>query len=134
MSMPGRFQTLLPFLMLGLSGMASAAAAAPGPSAETLYTGGTILTMVGERPTTVESLAVAGGRIVHAGPLKSAPRSASTRVVNLQGRTLLPGFIDTHGHFIYFGKNLIDADLFGAGSIPEIVRRMQEQARKVGPG
>ena len=134
MSMPGRFQTLLPFLMLGLSGMASAAAAAPGPSAETLYTGGTILTMVGERPTTVESLAVAGGRIVHAGPLKSAPRSASTRVVNLQGRTLLPGFIDTHGHFIYFGKNLIDADLFGATTIEEIVRRMQEQARKVGPG
>jgi predicted amidohydrolase YtcJ len=54
--------------------------------------------------------------------------------VNLGGRTLLPGFIDTHGHFIYFGKNLIDADLFGAASIAEIVARMRQHAGKVVPG
>jgi predicted amidohydrolase YtcJ len=131
--MPERLRSLLPLLILGLSSGMPAAGAAPRPSAETLYTGGTILTMAGEQPGTVESLAVAGGRIVHAGPLASAPRSAATKVVDLQGKTLLPGFIDTHGHFIYFGKNLIDADLFGAGSIPEIVRRMREQATKVGP-
>ncbi len=105
--------------------LAAAAASVPAPttaqpaaqSADTLYTGGTILTMAGETPTTVEALAVGGGRIRYAGPLRGAPRSAATRVVNLQGRTLLPGFIDTHGHFIYFGKNLIDADLVGSASI-----------------
>jgi hypothetical protein len=118
--MPERLRSLLPLLILGLSSGMPAAGAAPRPSAETLYTGGTILTMAGEQPGTVE-------------PLASAPRSAATKVVDLQGKTLLPGFIDTHGHFIYFGKNLIDADLFGAGSIPEIVRRMREQATKVGP-
>jgi predicted amidohydrolase YtcJ len=107
--------------MLGLGGMASAVGAAPVPCVDTLYTGGTILTM-------------AGGRIVHAGVLKSSPRCANTRVVSLQGRTLLPGFIDTRGHFIHFGKTLIDADLFGATTIEEILRRMQEQAQKMGPG
>ena len=53
---------------------------------------------------------------------------------DLAGRTLLPGFIDTHGHFIYFGKNLIDADLVGATSTEEIVRRMTLHAAKVAPG
>lgn len=101
---------------------------------ETLYTGGTILTMAGATPQTVEALAVGGGRILHAGPLATAPRTASTRVVNLQGRTLLPGFIDTHGHFIYFGKNLLDADLVGAGSIAEIVRRLKAHAPTLGAG
>ncbi|MFM8660803.1 MAG: amidohydrolase, partial [Cyanobium sp.] len=132
--MPERLGSLVPVLLFGLSAFPATTLAAPGPTAETLYTGGTILTMAGERPITVEALAMAGGRIVHAGPLAAAPRSAATKVENLEGRTLLPGFIDTHGHFIDFGKNLIDADLFGASSIPEIVRRMQEQASKVGPG
>jgi hypothetical protein len=122
-------------LALGIGALAPAGLAAPASApADTLYSGGTILTMAGPRPTTVEALGVRGGRIVYAGPLARAPRNGSTRVVNLKGRTLLPGFIDTHGHFIYFGKNLIDADLFGASSIEEIVRRMKLQATKVGAG
>jgi len=129
---------LLTALSMALSGLgpataASAAAQQPAaqPAPETLYTGGTILTMVGDTPRTVEALGVAGGRIVHAGELATARRTAHTRMVNLQGRTLLPGFIDTHGHFIYFGKNLIDADLFGASTVEEIVRRMKSHAAKV---
>ena len=132
--LPRLIAALSPTVALAVGAISPAATAAPRLAAETIYSGGTILTMEGDAPQTVEALAVAGGRIVHAGPLASAPRSASTRMVNLQGRTLLPGFIDTHGHFIYFGKNLIDADLFGAATIPEIVRRMGEQAKKVGEG
>ena len=124
---------LLSALSLALAGLSPATAGTGTalPAAETLYTGGTILTMVGDTPTTVEALGVAGGRIVHAGALRSARRTAATRVVNLKGKTLLPGFIDTHGHFIYFGKNLVDADLFGASTVEEIVRRMKQQAAKV---
>jgi predicted amidohydrolase YtcJ len=129
---------LLSAVCVALSSVAPTTAATlsskPGaarPAAETLYTGGTILTMVGDTPRTVEALGVTGGRIVHAGTLRSARRTAGTRVVHLKGKTLLPGFIDTHGHFIYFGKNLIDADLFGASTVEEIVRRMQQQATRV---
>jgi len=77
-----------------------------------------------------------GGRIVYVGALAGAIRAAGTGAhrVDLAGRTLLPGFIDTHGHFIYFGRNLIDADLFGASSIEEIVKRMRAQAAKVPAG
>lgn len=117
-----------------LSPLPSSATTPPAPAVETIYSGGTILTMVGERPSTVEALAVGGGRILYAGPLRGAPRSASARRVNLEGRALLPGFIDSHGHFLYFGKNLLDADLFGATSNAEILRRLKEQARRVQPG
>ncbi len=133
------FSRVLPQLLavaaaVGCGSLPGRAVSPPAPMVETLYTGGTILTMAGATPQTVEALAVGGGRILHAGPLATAPRTASTRVVNLQGRTLLPGFIDTHGHFIYFGKNLLDADLVGAGSIAEIVRRLKAHAPSVGAG
>ncbi|MFM7641303.1 MAG: amidohydrolase [Cyanobium sp.] len=112
------------------------AAAAQTPPAATLYSGGDILTMAGPQPTYVEALVERGGRIAYVGPLAGAIQAAGAgaRRVDLAGGTLLPGFIDSHGHFIYFGKNLIDADLFGATSIEEIVKRMQAQAAKVGPG
>lgn len=41
------------------------------------------------------------------------------------GKTLLRGFIDTHGHFIYFGKNLVDADLFDSESVVDVVARLK---------
>ena len=113
---------------------ASLAASPPAPAVETIYSGGTILTMVGDQPSTVEALAVGGGRILYAGPLRGLPAAANARRVNLAGRTLLPGFIDTHGHFIYFGKNLLDADLFGAANTGEIIRRMKVQATRVQRG
>lgn len=105
-------------------------------TAATIYSGGDILTMAGPQPRYVDALVERQGRIVYVGPLAGALQAAGggARRVNLAGRTLLPGFIDAHGHFIYFGKNLVDADLFGAGSIEEIVRRMKVQASKVGPG
>jgi len=110
-------------------------AAAPEPRA-TVYSGGEILTMVGPQPLYAEALVERGGRIAYVGPLAGALRAAGggARRVNLAGRTLLPGFIDTHGHFIYFGKNLIDADLVGASSNEEIVRRMKAHAARVPAG
>ena len=111
-------------------------ALAQASSSATLYSGGDILTMAGAQPTYAEALVEKGGRIVYVGALAGALKAAGTdaRRVNLAGRTLLPGFIDTHGHFIYFGKNLVDADLFGADTVEEIVRRMKAQAAKAGPG
>jgi len=111
------------------------ALAQTAPSA-TLYSGGDILTMAGDQPTYAEALVERGGRIVYVGALAGALKAAGTgaRRVDLGGRTLLPGFIDTHGHFIYFGKNLVDADLFGAATVEEIVRRMKAQAAKAKPG
>lgn len=113
---------------------ASASATGSAPASATVYSGGDILTMVGDQPRYAEALVERGGRIAYVGSLAGAWRAAGAgaRRVDLAGRTLLPGFIDTHGHFIYFGKNLVDANLFGAVTVEEIVSRMKIQAAKVG--
>jgi len=100
--------------------------------ADTLYVNGDILTMAGNEPAYVEALAVDHGRISYAGPRASAPSAQHT--VDLGGKTLLPGFIDSHGHMVAFGKNLIDADLVGTPDIHDLIARMKAHAPLVPAG
>ncbi|MGA1303261.1 MAG: amidohydrolase, partial [Cyanobium sp.] len=122
-------------LALGIAALPFPGVLAQSTPRATLYSRGDILTMAGPQPTYAEALVEKAGRIVYVGGLAGARKAAGAgaQTVDLAGRTLLPGFIDTHGHFIYFGKNLVDGDLFGAASVEEIVRRMKVQATKVGP-
>ena len=71
-------------------------------TADALYRGGSILTMAGDTPAYVEALAVKDGRIIFAGPEDQAlaMKGATTKVVDLEGKALLPGFIDAHSHYI----------------------------------
>ena len=110
--------------------------AAPASPGTVIYTGGDILTMRGPQPELVEALAVKDGRILAVGQLADvkAQGGPAATVVELAGKTLLPGFIDTHGHFVYFGKNLVDADLFGCQGIPDLVARMRKQAERTPAG
>jgi predicted amidohydrolase YtcJ len=70
------------------------------PQAERIFRGGTILTMDDARPR-VEAVAVAGGRILAVGTEADvmATHGDDTEVVELGDHTLLPSFIDAHGHF-----------------------------------
>ena len=107
-------------------------AAAADAFADTLYTGGDILTMRGSAPEYVESLVVRDGNILFAGSLADAKKriAPGAATIDLGGKTLLPGFIDTHGHFVYFGKNLVDANLFGCTDIADLVARMKKQVEQ----
>lgn len=125
----------LAFGLIGATG--SAWAADPRPSAPaTLYSGGDILTMVGPKPIYAEALVEKSGKILYVGPLAGAIKAAgpATRRINLAGHTLLPGFIDAHGHMVYYGKNQMDADLFGVKDIPELVARLRAHAASVPSG
>ncbi len=70
-------------------------------AAETIYRGGTILTMDDTRKE-VQAVAVAGGKILAAGDEAEVMKTKTdaTKVVDLGGKTLMPSFIDSHGHFI----------------------------------
>jgi predicted amidohydrolase YtcJ len=113
----------------------SLAHAADG-KADAIYFNGDILTMATKEPTYVEALAVEDGKIAFAGTKDEALKlkGDATRLIDLKGHTLLPGFIDGHGHMIYYGKNMVDADLVGVTSIPELIERMKVQAAKTAPG
>ena len=104
--------------------------------ADTIYSGGDILTMAGNDPAYVEALAVKDGKILALGPAAGVLKTKgdTTTIVDLGGKTLLPGFIDSHGHMICFGKNLMDANLFGTPDIPDLLARMKAHAPNVPAG
>nr|WP_310523188.1 amidohydrolase [Polymorphobacter sp.] len=102
--------------LLGLSaasaiaGMVPAAGNAASPPADSVYFGGDILTMAGDTPRYVDAVAVRDGRISAIGS-KSAMlklRGPATRLVDLKGQTLMPGFIDPHLHPI-LGSLILNA-------------------------
>jgi predicted amidohydrolase YtcJ len=63
-----------------------------------------------------------------------ALKGPRTRVVDLQGCAVLPGFNDAHAHVVYYGLTRFGADLGGARSVPEIVRRLREHGRGLKKG
>jgi hypothetical protein len=81
-------------------GLARVAGAQTGP-AEVIFRGGTVVTIEDAMPN-AEAVAVAGGRILAVGTEAEVMALATdaTRIVDLKGATLLPGFIDSHGHFM----------------------------------
>jgi predicted amidohydrolase YtcJ len=110
-------QTRLPrrsaiLLALAAGFMQSLALAAPVPAADVIFTGGTIVT-VNEFQPQVEAIAVGGGRIVAAGYRDEVMKMkrAKTRLVDLGGMTLVPGFVDPHGHVFNTGIQAISANL-----------------------
>lgn len=97
---------MLALLLAACSGQEPApTTAAPPPTAEPaadeLYFGGDILTLAGDSPTYVEALTVKDGRITWTGTLAEAEArtGTGTRRIDLDGKTLLPGFIDGHSHY-----------------------------------
>ena len=83
-------------------GAHSGAQAQYAQAADAIYLGGTILTMNDRQPQ-AEALAVLNGRIVAVGArraIEDRHKGGQTKIVDLKGRTLLPGFIDGHSHYI----------------------------------
>jgi len=71
-------------------------------TADIIYHNGSILTMAGSTPSYVESLAVRNGKIAFVGSVQESLelRGETTRLVDLDGKTMLPGFLDAHSHYI----------------------------------
>lgn len=96
--------------LVGLAGGAPLAwASARRP---VLFTNGDILTMEGDRPLYVEALVERDGRIAFVGALREArTRFPQALIHDLQGQTLLPGFIDGHGHLYLTGLTGLMANI-----------------------
>ena len=80
--------------------------------ADTIYSGGPIVTIDDARPT-AEAVAVKDGRIVAVGTLDAmdAFRGEATEAFDLAGRAMLPGFVDSHGHVVFGGLQALSANL-----------------------
>lgn len=101
-------------------------------STQTLYFNGDIITMHGKQAQYVEALVEEAGKIVFIGPKSEALKNFNpAATIDLQGKTMLPAFLDGHGHFYSVGFNALCANLLpppdGPGSgISEIIRTMQQ--------
>jgi hypothetical protein len=109
--------------------------AAQQPPADLIITNARIYTVDESRPV-VEAFAVRGGRVAFAGDARGALalRGPQTRVLDLGGRTVIPGMVDAHGHVSGLGTALAIVDLTGASSYDEIIARVAAKARTVAPG
>src|SRR5688572_11701423 len=103
--------------------------------ADVVILGGTIYT-VNEKQPTVEAVVVKGGKIEFTGTEKEAREwiGDSTRVIDLKGKTMTPGFIEGHGHLLGVGYNELDLDLMGVTSFEEIVEKVRIAASRAKPG
>ena len=95
-----------------------------------LFYNGTILTMEGEG-NTVESVLVADGKIKAVGDFNILKKqSNSPTLIDLNGDTLLPAFLDCHSHVTQMTQVLQFISLSGATSFEEIKNRLKEKQVK----
>jgi hypothetical protein len=103
-------------------------AAAMAQSADRIWAGGPILTM-DDKAMRAEAIAEAGGKIVAVGSKADVMKlkGPRTEVIDLKGRTLVPGFIDAHGHMVIGGLQALSANLLAPpdGNITDIPGLLQ---------
>src|SRR4051794_35333329 len=112
-------------------------------AADLVLTGGHVHTVDAAKPR-AEAVAVAGERIAFVGSARDAAAwiGSRTRVVDLGGRLLLPGFQDAHVHPISGGMDLVECDLRGyegsreqtLGGIGQYVAEHPDKSWIVGSG
>jgi len=123
------------FCALAVLGLALAG---PGraQTADIILLHGRILTL-DERSSIREAMAVSEGRIAAFGSSMDIMKLAGrkTRVVDLRGRTVIPGLIDSHIHAIRAALSYsVEVNWIGASSLAEALGRVREAARRAKPG
>jgi predicted amidohydrolase YtcJ len=105
--------------------------------ATVVFLNGTVLT-VNRQDEIAEAVAVAGNRIVHVGTSESVQPliGNATRVIDLQGRSLVPGFIENHMHMPIAASDRKDLDCSpgAVSSIADITARVAERVKVTPPG
>jgi predicted amidohydrolase YtcJ len=103
--------------------------------ADVVVLNGRIYTADAARPI-VAAMAVRDGRVVFTGDAAGARAlvGSSTRLVDLQGKTVIPGMTDAHAHVLGLGQRLQSVDLFETRSFDEVVARVVERAKETPKG
>src|SRR6266850_2456828 len=117
------------FSTLLLAAAAFPAAAASSPSADVILVNARVFT--GNRQQAwADAIAVRGDKILAVGDNTQIEtyRGKATKVIDAQGRLVLPGFTDCHIHFIDGSLGLTRVDLNGAGTVAEIQKRVKAYA------
>jgi predicted amidohydrolase YtcJ len=103
--------------------------------ADMVIRGGKIYTVEEEAPV-VEAVAIKNGKILFAGSQQELGEyiSSKTRVIELDGKVMTPGFIEGHGHLMGIGYNELELDLMAVKSYEELVAQVVIAVERAEPG
>ena len=99
-----------------------------------IFRGGDIVTMDANNPV-VEAVSVRNGCIEQAGPMSVVQSSMGpeTRVFELGGRCMVPGFYDSHTHFVQTGLGKLGVDFGRTSSHEQMLEQIREKTRTLQP-
>lgn len=127
-----KLTALAALLLLTVGCQQQDTAVAPPATSQLLVFGGPILTL---DEAMVEAMLVEEGVISALGDLKNLQALApNASKLDLAGRTVMPGFIDSHVHVRELGMDAIKADLVGAVNVGEMVERLHMKFPTPKPG
>lgn len=128
-----KIKTLVLYLCLciTMNGFVSNNVSASSIMADIIIINASVHTMNDKQPT-AEAIAILGNRIVAVGKTSEIQKltDSKTRVIDAKGRLVLPGFNDSHVHFLSGGFQLSSVDLRDAGSPQEFAERIKTFAAK----
>lgn len=105
------------------------------PSADLIIINGQVAT-VDSTNTIAEAIAIKGDTILAVGSTGEIQdyEGDSTEVLDVDGKFIMPGFIESHAHFLGLGKSKMILDLRGANNYDEVVEIVAEAAENTLPG
>ena len=119
------------FFVLGLSAVAILAACSQGPAqmADVVFQNGVIYTVDADF-SKAQAVAVRGDKIIAVGSDAEIAKwvGDKTRVIDLHGKTMLPGLVDAHYHFLGVGKREYHLNLDGVRSLQEFLDKVRAEA------
>src|SRR5215207_1089893 len=133
--MPIALRLVPAFLVAVQAAAQTPTAQAAAQPADLIVTNARIYTVDESHPL-ADAMAVRGGKVQFVGSARAALalRGASTRVIDLSGRTIIPGMVDAHGHVDNLGLALRTVDLTGTSSYDEVIARVVARAKNMQPG
>src|SRR5437868_13759743 len=117
-------------ILLFVDSIASAA-----EPADIIFTNGNVYTLNEKQPR-AEAIAVREHRIVFVGSNADAQkfRSDKTRTIDLAGKTVTPGFTDSHCHIFGIGEREMTLNLENINTLEDFLGRVKERVAKTEPG
>lgn len=108
--------------------------AAPAQTADTVLVNGKVVT-VDERFTIAQALAIRGQRVVAVGTTAEIDqlKGPATRVIDLAGRTVIPGLIDNHSHWVRAAEHA-ELRFDGITSRADALKRLADRVQASKPG
>jgi predicted amidohydrolase YtcJ len=104
-------------------------------NADLILASGSIRTLGRSGLQVFSHLAIASGQVAAVGGAEVMRlKGPKTRVIDMHGGAVLPGFNDAHAHVVYYGLTRFGADLGGTRSVDEIVKRLREHGRSLKKG